>query len=301
MSRSISLRYMRGVSKTRLLTWNVCGRSAGLELALQYLTKTGERFIAAFPEAPATANDIWLVQKALTAKRIAVLPKNRRSTTSQPPVARVAIYTDAVTARDASVQLYPELRSALAVLTVESSTLWVWATHALDRRNNEDSARRQFLRECRILLHTCYTPNGDSPVVLLGDFNEEPYERGVLTLDGLWALFSPDELDRRETEGGKVFRPFFNPMWRVMADGQGTYWFGGAQSGEPKWRCLDQIIVSQDLMRQVGDPTILTSISGQKLVNGRQRPNRTRWSDHLPVEVILTQTGGSRDPSTQIR
>lgn len=132
-------------------------------------------------------------------------------------------------------------------------------------------------------------------LVLMGDFNADPYDAEVASRAGLFA-----ERDRARasvprpspTVGhGEQLRPLYNPMWMLLPEARsgpgGTLDFDNVDRGI-RWRLCDQILLSPDLSAQlVGPPTILDHLAGKTLLT-RQGTPQSRVSDHLPVELRLS-------------
>lgn len=149
----------------------------------------------------------------------------------------------------------------------------------------------------------------DQPVLVMGDFNDEPFSRSVAD----YALSTPNiRLIRsaRKDQNG-IFTPYLlNLLWNEMADGKGTYLYNG------KWSVLDQIMVNRAIALNKGftvlsagiydHPDLLTPglnsspkafgapSKARRDKNGRIRESfGTFWSkgysDHLPVVVLLKE------------
>lgn len=74
----------------------------------------------------------------------------------------------------------------------------------------------------------------DVPVVVLGDFNDEPFNRSLIE----YALSINDS--RRVISGKNPY--LLNLMWPILASGAGTYTYGG------QWNLFDQIMVSRGIL-----------------------------------------------------
>ncbi len=129
----------------------------------------------------------------------------------------------------------------------------------------------------------------DSAILLLGDFNDEPFNRSIRT--HLLAV-----RDEERVKLSRASKPrLYNAMWPLMGDKRsGTYYYSGAN--ENPWSMLDQIMVSKALLK--GDRMKLVKdsvgIFGRDVMAmGRyDRPSWFRkvgrkwkegYSDHFPV------------------
>ena len=121
------------------------------------------------------------------------------------------------------------------------------------------------------------------PVVVMGDFNDEPFNRSITD----YALALKDSSKVRST---RARRPLlFNLMWEIQEDGIGSYYYDN-------WSLLDQIMVNRAMLDDSGELTLVASSCGiyrdaDMLKNDKPRrfgrPSSTfdpeGYSDHLPV------------------
>jgi len=139
----------------------------------------------------------------------------------------------------------------------------------------------------RILAHE----GKDTPIVVLGDFNDEPFDRS-LTEYGL------SERENRRVKSTRSKKPYlFNLMWDLMGSGKGTHFFNS-------WGVLDQALVNRPLLRNDG-PIRLKNNSIEiireswMMKNSKPRrfgrPSKKKsfdklgFSDHLPIGLRLSE------------
>jgi len=135
---------------------------------------------------------------------------------------------------------------------------------------------------------------GHARTLVIGDFNMNPFEAGMIGSEGFHAV-----LDRRiaATGGRKVQgrsrRFFYNPMWRFMNDDRlsmcGSHFYRKSAPLCHFWNTFDQVLIRPDLLPVFADPglALVESIGGKSLLDARGRPNKLRHSDHLPVHLNL--------------
>lgn len=128
-------------------------------------------------------------------------------------------------------------------------------------------------------------------VLVMGDFNDEPYNRSLQE-------YALSEKDSKRVRSKRSKKPYLlNLMWSLQTDGIGTYFY-------KVWGMLDQILINRSL---------LTGVDGLRLVKGSceiirfpeliksgkprrfGRPSKKRfdqegYSDHLPVGVRIQRT-----------
>lgn len=124
--------------------------------------------------------------------------------------------------------------------------------------------------------------------IIIGDFNEMPYDKGCLNANGfhgLPVLGMMDPPTRRVS--GTEYRKFYNPMWNFMGDFSyppGTYYLNQSKLYSPMWYMPDQVIVSKDILPLFKKESlrIITSCSYSDLMDGNQHPN-PNISDYFPL------------------
>lgn len=130
----------------------------------------------------------------------------------------------------------------------------------------------------------------DAAVVVLGDFNDEPFNRAVAE----YALSISDASVVGASRSQNAY--LLNLMWPIVAAGRGSHVYDG------RWNMLDQIMVSRGIVTGKGGWQVKGGASVEATVlmahptkPGPKRfgikPNQrdqTGFSDHFPVSVTLT-------------
>ena len=148
----------------------------------------------------------------------------------------------------------------------------------------------------------------DRNVLLMGDLNDEPWDRSVMEI--LKAGFSQDHIEEsiRFSRGSlPSFKSYasrspwlFNPMWSLMGQpDQGTYYFPQATQS---MNMLDQFLLSRGLLyglqwlqvrcSEAGVPNVEVFRPGiMSTRKGRprefRRENNSGFSDHFPITTTL--------------
>jgi len=131
---------------------------------------------------------------------------------------------------------------------------------------------------------------GHGRSLIVGDLNMNPFEKGLVSANGLNAVMSREIASRKtRTVQSKEYRFFFNPMWAHFGDRtgrpHGTYYYDRSEHVNYYWNVFDQVIVRPDLMdRCDGDGIrILTRVGEDSLLLDDGRPDSRNFSDHLPL------------------
>ncbi len=148
----------------------------------------------------------------------------------------------------------------------------------------------------------------DRNVLLMGDLNDEPWDRSVMEI--LKAGFSQDHIEEsiRFSQGSlPSFKSYaarspwlYNPMWSLMGPpDQGTYYFSQATQS---MNMLDQFLLSRGLLYGLQGLQVRCSDAGIPNVEifrpgimstrkGRprefRRENHSGYSDHFPITTTL--------------
>ncbi|MDN3365489.1 hypothetical protein QU577_27490 [Priestia megaterium] len=122
--------------------------------------------------------------------------------------------------------------------------------------------------------------------VVAGDFNMNPFDKGMMMSTGLHSFPTKDEVKRGErTINGRSYTMFYNPMWNFFGDKDtpfGTYHYKSSHHKTLYWNVFDQVLVRPSLSENISssDIKILTQINQKSLINKNGKPN---VSDHLPL------------------
>lgn len=130
--------------------------------------------------------------------------------------------------------------------------------------------------------------------IILGDFNMDPFDRGMVGELSFKATHCKKTALRTTTNK----RYFFNPSWSLYSNDL------TAQEGKPPgtihyvprnkdsfvdyWHVFDQVLIRPELFSNyVNSFDVITSISKENLLNEDFIPNREQFSDHLPIKYIV--------------
>lgn len=124
--------------------------------------------------------------------------------------------------------------------------------------------------------------------IIIGDFNEMPYDRVCLNANGFHGLPVLSTTDAEMRAVTKIqYRKFYNPMWNLMGDFSyppGTYYLNQAKLHSPMWYMLDQVIISKAMLPFFKREClkIITTCGHGDLMDSRGHPDKN-ISDHFPI------------------
>jgi len=137
--------------------------------------------------------------------------------------------------------------------------------------------------------------SGCHNTIVIGDFNMNPFEKGMVSAIGLHAI--PDlELALSGKKGRQIdntdYPYFYNPMWNFFGDHLmpfGTYFYHSPDNLSYVWHVFDQVLLRPNLKNNLANDyiEIVTKIGGDSLVDAKKRPDAKKYSDHLPIILKL--------------
>jgi hypothetical protein len=135
-----------------------------------------------------------------------------------------------------------------------------------------------------------------SRTILIGDFNMNPFDLGLVGADAFHAV-----CDRRialrgaRTVRGAQRKFFYNPMWNLFGDvgphPPASYYYANGGHHVQFWEMFDQCLVRPDLLSFLPETGVelLTSTRNHALADENGRPRAREYSDHFPLLLKLNQ------------
>lgn len=167
--------------------------------------------------------------------------------------------------------------------------LLIGATHFPSKLNWRDESQ---IFECtRLVNHIREAERivGHSRTILVGDFNMNPFEAGMISAGGLHGVMSRS-IARQEKRivQEEEYLFFYNPMWSLFGDASpgppGTFYYKAAEHRVFFWNMFDQVLFRPGLLgsfRNENLEIVQTVNERQLLVN--DIPDSRTSSDHLPL------------------
>jgi exonuclease III len=152
--------------------------------------------------------------------------------------------------------------------------------------------------ECAVLAdEIIQTENkyGHARTVIIGDLNMNPFESGVMSARGLHATMSSRIAQEKKSRvvQSREYQFFYNPMWSLFGDGSpgpaGTYYYENAEHKVQFWHMFDQVLLRPDMIFVfIGEYLKILETDGREsFLNKQGIPDKTNFSDHLPVLFTL--------------
>lgn len=136
---------------------------------------------------------------------------------------------------------------------------------------------------------------GHTRTVLVGDFNVNPFETGMIGARGIHGVMARDIAVKQQRIVQGVSYPFFyNPMWSRIGDESlgppGTYYDNRAEHVTFFWNTFDQVLIRPALLPAFrnDDLEVMTNDGESSLISADGLPDDGNGSDHLPILFKLS-------------
>lgn len=127
-------------------------------------------------------------------------------------------------------------------------------------------------------------------VIIIGDFNFNPFDRACYQADCLHALpfLNKVKKDKKRKVREVEYEMYYNPMWNLMEFTKSpvcTYFYNNSQLTNFFWNIYDQVIFSSSMVECFLRDTlkIIRNINEESLIDSNGKPNVKKVSDHLPI------------------
>jgi hypothetical protein len=173
------------------------------------------------------------------------------------------------------------------------------AVHLRSRMHRSEHDLFEFASRMGAVIREEEARLGHQRTVVVGDFNMNPFDVGMMTCDAFHAVMTQAIARGRSRKIGEDERSFFyNPMWGCLGDRTpgppGTYYYDSPGHLPLFWNTFDQVLVRPDLL-DVFDTDSLRILdragSAPLLKRKNGRPNQREASDHLPILFSLHLEG----------
>lgn len=128
--------------------------------------------------------------------------------------------------------------------------------------------------------------------LLVGDFNMNPFDRGMTDFFGLNSTMSLEEAQKlTRTVNGEALSYFYNPMWHYTGNNGmslGTYYYRNSNVNID-WNTFDQLVMRPQLLEHycVENISIVTGSDSALYISDKGIPLKDKYSDHLPLYFEL--------------
>lgn len=164
--------------------------------------------------------------------------------------------------------------------------------HLPSKMNDNKEKNRHILEQITCKVNEL-NPENMRKVIILGDFNLNPYEEAMTYLTGCNAVSCRDvamKIKRKDkSETDKYYYYYYNPMWNFLGDKDGingTYYYSKTSDHSRYWNTFDQFVVSPALIKDIDEVKIVKHVGEISLESKGGIPD-LRISDHYPLYFKL--------------
>lgn len=272
--------------RIRYIFWNIQKKNLAQEFAEAIL----ENRIGAAVAAEAGNLDIPYLLELLAAKG-----KEYTHRKISPKGKGLALLAE----KGLDISVYREEKQYIVYKVREDKRKYLlFAAHLSSAMYLSESARSQRAGDLsRIFMKIEHECNKEAPkqaeetysAVVVGDFNLHPFSDGIIGMHGFHAILDENHAKKREKRLlGKAVPFYYNPMWNVMGKRSGplgTYYCDFDQNDHSfYWYTFDQIFLRAELIDSfVWEELKIIDRIGQRELLNQKKPDRRRYSDHLPI------------------
>jgi hypothetical protein len=174
----------------------------------------------------------------------------------------------------------------------DAEFLWAFV-HLSSKREETDDDQADYAKQISDRLREIEARRNHRRTIVCGDFNMNPFERGLVAAGAFHGMMTRDVVKRGTRKVKTLEYPFFyNPMWGLFGDRTpgppGTYYSRRASSLSYDWNMFDQVLLRKDVLPFFDDDLrVLESVGNRRLVTKRGHPDKRKFSDHLPLLFSL--------------
>ena len=168
------------------------------------------------------------------------------------------------------------------------------ALHLMDKRSASNHSQTIEAQQFVSFLDEIEQEYKTNRLVVVGDFNMNPFDIGMITASGFHASMSRQVAQRQSRKvQGKSYSYFYNPCWGLLGDIHkdipGTYYYKPSGHDSYGWNVLDQVILRPSLISNFVKESleIIHTDGVNSLITTNQVPRRSVYSDHLPLFFTL--------------
>lgn len=126
--------------------------------------------------------------------------------------------------------------------------------------------------------HDVETQLGHMRTLVIGDFNMNPFEEGMIAIDAFNAVMEKGRARTPRERRGIIYHRFYNPMWSRLGDDNegppGTFFQQSGGSPAIYWHTLDQVLLRWDVLPPGGTVRVEVpdAVGGMPIDVVRSRP-----------------------------
>lgn len=190
-------------------------------------------------------------------------------------------------------EVHSELRLSVRQFRFGYNSTLLALVHGVDIRNYDPETRQSLAQGIADQVRFAQKDKNIEKVILLGDFNMNPFDKGMNLARGFNAMMTKACVKSGQRENvGEMFDFYYNPMWNFFGDNiskpPGTI-YDTSNQGHYGWSMLDQVIIHHSIIELFQSVEIMTSAGTESLMDKNRRPDVKKASDHFPIFVVFKE------------
>ncbi|MCI5120969.1 MAG: endonuclease/exonuclease/phosphatase family protein, partial [Candidatus Electrothrix sp. AUS4] len=184
-------------------------------------------------------------------------------------------------------EVHSGFRTSVRKYRLGSQRVLLALVHGVDLRNYDAETRQSFVQELIRELDFVREDKEIHRLILLGDFNMNPYDRPMNLAAGLNAMMTracAAKGVRQHLE--KDYDFYYNPMWSLLGDntkGPAGTVYDTSNQGPYGWSMFDQVILHHSVIPFFEDVEIVTEVGEYSFMDKNGHPDVKKASDHFPI------------------
>jgi len=184
-------------------------------------------------------------------------------------------------------EIHSGVRVSVRKLKIGHDETLLMLVHGIDPRNYDPASRQSNIQLIADEMRHVQSQEKTNKLILLGDFNMNPFDSGMNLPTGLNAMMTKACVKPgRRTYQYNEYEYYYNPMWSLFGDntdGPAGTIYDTSQQGPYGWNMFEQVIVHHSLIEIFHSVQILTEAGKESLMTSKGRPNKKTASDHFPI------------------
>lgn len=191
-------------------------------------------------------------------------------------------------------ELHKGKRTSYTKLNIGGETnLILGLIHGPDLRNYDSAARQSFAERLGEEARFVISEKRNNKMMLLGDFNMNPYDRAMNLASGYNAMSTKACTHaKKRTHLEDKYDFYYNPMWGILGDSSvgpaGTV-FDTSNQGQYGWSTFDQVLFHHAALKYYDQVKIISEAGTINLATSKGHPNSKEYSDHFPILISLCE------------
>ncbi len=186
-------------------------------------------------------------------------------------------------------EVHTGFRTSVRKYKIGNQVALLALVHGIDLRNYDAETRQAYAQELVRELDFVREDKHIDKLILLGDFNMNPYDRGMNLAAGLNAMMTRSCAAKETRQHcGRKYDFYYNPMWSLLGDntkGPAGTIYDTSNQGPYGWSMFDQVVLHHAVIPSFNQVEILTEAGEYSFMDKNGRPDAKNASDHFPIVV----------------